>query len=102
MMSVSTEWIQQRYKSRGSILLWDWKYKSNGILPIYIEKLMREWPVGSHIVMKSPPIFYGGKSLMSIGWKYRSQKSLGFIYMEGSGSTEIVIPYLSCFPETKL
>ena len=64
------------------------------------ETLMKEWPVGSHIVMKIPPRVYGGKSLMYIGYKYRCHKSLGFIAMEGSGSTEIVVPYLSCFPET--
>ena len=78
------------------------KIQVTRFLPSYIEKLMREWLGESYIVMKSPPIFYGGKSLMSIGWKYRSQKSLGFIAVEGSGSTEIVVPYLSCFPETKL
>ena len=32
-----------------------------------LENLMKEWPVGSHIVMKSPPRVSGGKSLMYIG-----------------------------------
>ena len=32
-----------------------------------LEKLMKEWPVGSNIVMKCPPRVYGGKSLIPIG-----------------------------------
>ena len=69
---------------------------------------MKEWPGGSHIVMKIPPSVYGGNSLIYIGLKcrsqkfleFRSQKFLGFISMEGSRSTEIVAPYFSHYPET--
>ena len=32
-----------------------------------LEKLMKEWPVGSHIVMKTPPRVSGGKSLIYTG-----------------------------------
>ena len=36
---------------------------------------------------------------MAIGYKYNYRKVLGFIATEGSGSTELSDPYLSCFSE---
>ena len=59
---------------------------------------MKEWPGGSHIFMKSTPRVTGDRPLMAIGYKYRSQKVLGFIYMEGGGSTEPGVPYLYFCP----
>ena len=59
---------------------------------------MKEWPGGSHIFMKSNPRFTDDRPLMAIGYKYRSQKVLGFISMERGGSTEPGVPYLSCCP----
>ena len=64
-----------------------------------LEKLTKEWPVGSHIVMKITPRVTGYKPLMAIVYKYRYQKVLVFIATEGTGSTETGVPYLSCFPD---
>ena len=53
----------------------------------------------SHLVMNSNPRVPGGRPLMAIGYKYRYQKILGFIDMEGGGSTVPGIPYLSNCPD---
>ena len=34
-----------------------------------IEKLMKDWPGGSHLVMKSTPRVPGERSLLAIGYK---------------------------------
>ena len=64
-----------------------------------LEKLMKDWPKGSYIFMKSTTIFPGERPLLSIGYKYNSGKFLVFIATEGSGSTEPGDPYLSRFPD---
>ena len=53
-----------------------------------LEKLMKELLGGSNIFMKSNPRVSGDKPLISIRYKYRSQKVLGFIYTEGARSNE--------------
>ena len=63
------------------------------------EKLVNEWPVGSHIVMNSTPRVPGNRPLMAIGYKYNSRKFLEFISTEGYGSTEPCDPYSSFFPD---
>ena len=55
------------------------KDKSQGFLLANLEKLMKECPGGSHILMKISPIFAGDIPLMAIRYKYISQKVLGFI-----------------------
>ena len=64
-----------------------------------LEKLMKDWPGGSYLFMKSNPSFPGERPLLAIGYKYNSRKVLGFIATEGAGSTEPGDPYLSCFPD---
>ena len=63
-----------------------------------LEKLMKEWPVFSHIVMNSVPIFPGEKPPMVIEYKDKSQKVHGFIATEGGRSNEAGVPYLSPLP----
>ena len=60
---------------------------------------MKDWTVGSYLVMNGTPIVPSGRPLMSIGYKYNSRKALGFISTEGDGSTEPGYPYLSRFPD---
>ena len=55
------------------------KTSHKGFFLAKLEKLMKEWPVGSHLFMKSMPRVHGDRPLMVIGYKYRSQKVLGFI-----------------------
>ena len=63
-----------------------------------LEKLMKYWPGGSYLVMKSTPRFPCGRPLLVIGYKYNSTMVLGFIATEGDVSTEPGDPYLSRFP----
>ena len=64
-----------------------------------LEKLMKYWPDGSYLVLKSTLRFPGERTLLEIGYKYNSRKVLGFIATEGAGSTEPGDPYLSRLPD---
>ena len=57
---------------------------------------MKEWPGGSHIVIKSTPRVTGDIPLMAIGYKYKYQKVLGIIATEEDRSTEPDFTYFSC------
>ena len=69
-----------------------------GFFLAMLEKSMKDFPKGYHIVMKITPRVPGDIPLMAIRYKYRSQKVIGFIATEGSGSTYAGVPYLSCYP----
>ena len=71
----------------------------NGCYLATLEKLIKDWPGGSYLVLKSTPRFPGESPLLAIGYKYNSRKVLGFIATEGAGSTEPGDPYLSRFPD---
>ena len=60
-----------------------------------LEKSSKYCPVGSNIVMNITPRVPGGILLLAIGCEYNSSNVLGFIYSEGSRSTEPCDPYLS-------
>ena len=60
---------------------------------------MKDWPIGSYIVLRSTPRVPGDRPFMEIGYKYNSRKVLGFIDTEGARSTEPGDTYLSHFPE---
>ena len=47
-----------------------------------LENLMKDWPGGSYLVLKSTPRFPGERPLLAIGYKYNSRKFLGFIATE--------------------
>ena len=64
-----------------------------------LEKLMKDCPEGSYLVMKSTPRVPGEIPLLYIGYNYNSRKVLGFIATEESGSTKPVDPYLYRFPD---
>ena len=74
------------------------KTSHKGFCLATLEKLMKDWPGGSYLVLKSTPIFPGERPLLAIGYKYSSRKVLGFIADELAGSTEPGDTYLSCFP----
>ena len=75
------------------------KTSHKGFCLATLEKLMKDWPGGSYLVLKSTPRFPGESPLLAIGYKYNSRKVLGFIATEGAGSTEPGDPYLSRFPD---
>ena len=64
-----------------------------------LERLVKDFLVGSYLVIYITPRVTGDRPLMAIGYKYKSGKVLGFIDTEGSGSTEPDYPFLSRFPE---
>ena len=53
----------------------------------WIEKTMKDWPAGSHIVLEGQAT-REGVDLIAIGYKYNSRKSLCLICHKGAGSTE--------------
>ena len=75
------------------------KTSHKGFCLAALEKLMKDWPGGLYLVMKSTPRFPGGRPLLDIGYKYNSRKVLGFIATKGAGSTAPGNPYLSRFPD---
>ena len=75
------------------------KTRHKGFCLATLEKLMKDWPGGSYLVLKSTPIFPSESPPLAIGCKYNYRKVLGFIATEGSGSTEPGDPYLSRFPD---
>ena len=64
------------------------KTSHKGFCLATLEKLMKDWPGGSYLVLKSTPRFPGESPLLAIGYKYNSRKVLVFIATEGAGSTE--------------
>ena len=75
------------------------KTSHKGFCLVTLEELMKYWPGGSYLVMKSTPKAPSGIPLMAIGYKYNSRNVLGFIAAEGGVSTEPGDPYLSHFPD---
>ena len=75
------------------------KTRHKGFFLATIEIMMKYWPGGSYLVMKSTPRVYGGIPLMAIGYKYNFRNVLGSISTEGGGITEPGDPYLSSFPD---
>ena len=64
-----------------------------------LENLMKYWPGGSYLVMRSTSRVTCGRKILEIRYKYNSRKFLGFIATEGAVSTEPGVPYLSHFSD---
>ena len=64
-----------------------------------LEKLIKDQPVGSYLVLKSTPIVLGDITLVAIGYKYNSRNFLGLIANGGARSNEPGDPYLSRSPD---
>ena len=60
---------------------------------------MKDWPVGSYLVMNITLRFPGEIPLLAIGYKYNYRKVLGFISTKGARSIEPGDTYLSRFPD---
>ena len=59
-----------------------------GFLLDTLEKFMKDWTLGSYLVMKITPRVTSGIPRMIIGYKYNSRKVLGFVATEVGISTE--------------
>ena len=68
---------------------------TKGFLKETIEKLTKDWPGGSYLVLRSKTMLPGGRPLIDIGYKYNARKVLSFIVKYNAGSTQKVLPYLS-------
>ena len=75
------------------------KTSHRGFFLAKFEMLMKKWPGGSYLVVKSTPSVPGDRPNISIGYKYNSRKVQGFIATEWAGITEPGDPYLSRYPE---
>ena len=75
------------------------KTNTKGFCKDTIEKLTKDWPGDSYLVLRSKPMVPGGQPLIHIGYKYNAWKFLYFIVMDNSGSTNTGIPYLSKYPD---
>ena len=74
------------------------KTNTKGICKETIEKLTKDWPGGSYLVLKSKHMVSRGPPLIAIGYKYNARKVISFIVTYNTGSTNTGIPYLSKYP----
>ena len=75
------------------------KTNTKGFCKETIEKLTKDWPGGSYLVLSSKHMVPGGRPLIAIGYKYNARKVLYSIVTENAGSTNTGIPYLSKYPD---
>ena len=52
-----------------------------------IEKLTKDWPRVSYLMLMSKPIVPGGRPHIAIGYKYNVWKVISFIVIDNAGST---------------
>ena len=64
-----------------------------------IEKLTKDWPVDSYLMLRIKPVVPGDRPLIAIGYKYNARKLLSFIFTDNTGITKTGIPYLSKYPD---
>ena len=83
----------------GAELIGTVKTNTKGFCKDTIEKLTKNWPGGSYLVLRSKPMLPGGRPLIAIGYKYNAQKVISFIVTNNAGSTRTGIPYLSKYPD---
>ena len=83
----------------GSDLIGMVKTNTKGLCRENIEKLTKDWPGGSYLVLRSNTMVPGDRSLIAIGSKYNARKVLSFIVTDNAGSTNTGINYLSKYPD---
>ena len=71
------------------------KTNTKGFCKETIEKLTKDLPGRSYLVLRSKPMVPGYRLLIAIGYKCNSRKVLSFIVTDNSGSTNTGISYLS-------
>ena len=83
----------------GAELIGTVKTNTKGFCKETIEKLKKDWPGGSYLVLGSKTMVPGGRPLIAIGYKYNWRKVLSFIVKYIAGSTKTGIPYLSKYTD---
>ena len=71
------------------------KKTTKGLCKDTIEKLTKDGPGGSYLVLSSKPMVPGGRPIIAIGYKYNARKVLYFIVIENAEITRAGLPYLS-------
>ena len=75
------------------------KTNTKGLCKETIEKLTKDWPGGSYLVLRSNHMVPGDRPLIDIGYKYNSRKVLSFIVTDNVGTTKTGIYYLYKYPD---
>ena len=83
----------------GAKLIGTMKTNTKGFCKETIEKLTKDWPGGSYLILRSEPMVPGYRPLIAIGYKYNVQKVLSYIVTDNTGSTNTGITYLSKYPD---
>ena len=83
----------------GAELIGTLKTNNKGLCKETIEKLTKNWPGGSYLVLRSKPMVPGVRPLIAIGYKHNARKVLYFIVTDNAGSTKTGISYLSKYPD---
>ena len=78
----------------GAELIGTVKTNTKGFCKETIEKLTKNCPGGSYLVLRSKHMVPRGRPLIAIGYKYNARKVLSFIVTDNEGSTKTGIPYL--------
>ena len=73
------------------------KKNTKGFCKETIEKLTKDWPGDSYLVLSSKPLVPGDRLSIAIGYTYNARKVLYFIVTENAGSTQAGLTYLSNF-----
>ena len=58
------------------------KANTKGFCKETIDKLTKNWPGGSYLVLRSNPMVPGDRPLSAIGYKYTAWKVLSFIVID--------------------
>ena len=75
------------------------KTNTKGFCKETIEKLTKDWPGGSYLLLSNKPMVPGYRPLIAIGYKHNERKFISFIVTDNAGSTKTGIPYLSKYPD---
>ena len=75
------------------------KTNTKGFCKEKIEKITKDWPRGSYLVLRRKHMVPGDRLLVAIGYKYNAQKFLSFIVTDDAGITKTGIPCLSKYPD---
>ena len=75
------------------------KTNTRGFCKETIEKLTKDWPGCSYLLLRSKPMVPGDRPLIAIDCKYNAQKVLSFIVTDNAGITKTGITYLSRYPD---
>ena len=74
------------------------KTNTKGLYKETIENLTGDWSGGPYLMLNRNSVVPWGRTLLSIGYKYNTQKFLYFIVTEDTWITKTGIPYLFMYP----